>query len=69
MKQKITLVAWAEARFNPPPHHKTLQRWARDGWIYPTPEKFGKSYRVEPDAVFIGRDPTRAINHHGTEAA
>lgn len=66
---KITLKAWAEARYKPPPHKKTLQRWARDGWIYPMPELVGKTYYVEENAVFIGRDPTKAANYYGTQAA
>lgn len=66
---KITLEAWAAPRYDPPPHSKTLQRWARDGWIYPMPEKVGKTYYVARNAVFIGRDPSRAALYHATEAA
>jgi hypothetical protein len=69
MEKKITLQAWAEARYDPPPKTKTLQRWARDGWIYPFPEKLGRDWRVAPDAVFIGNDPEKAAAHYGPQAA
>jgi hypothetical protein len=52
--KKITLRAWAEANFDPPPSAKTLQRWARDCWIFPIPVKVGRSYYVEPEARFTG---------------
>jgi hypothetical protein len=69
MTQKITLQAWAAARFDPVPNVKTLQRWARDGWIYPSPERIGKPYYVDPNAVFIGRDPSKAASFYGSQAA
>lgn len=69
MARKITLKAWADQRFDPPPNIKTLQRWARDCWIFPVPEKVGKTYYVEPSAVFIGRDPEKAANNYGSAAA
>jgi hypothetical protein len=64
---RITLKAWAEQQFDPPPAAKTLQRWARDCWIYPIPEKIGKSYYVEPHARFIGADHNNISR--GTQAA
>lgn len=66
MSRKITLRALAEARFDPPPSRKTLQRWARDCWIYPVPEKLGREYRVDPEARFIGSDHENIL---GSEAA
>lgn len=69
MIPKVTLERWAAPRYDPPPHRKRLQRWARDGWIYPMPEKVGKTYYAEPDAVFIGRDPSKAALYHGSKAA
>lgn len=69
MSKKITLQAWAAARFDPVPNVKTLQRWARDGWIYPSPERVGKPYYVDPGAVFIGRDPSKAASFYGSQAA
>lgn len=52
--KKITLRAWAAQNFEPPPAPKTLQRWARDCWIFPIPEKVGRTYYVEPHARFTG---------------
>lgn len=49
--QKITLEAWAKARFNPPPGVRTLQRWAREGQLHPAPVKLGRSYYIAPTAV------------------
>jgi hypothetical protein len=54
MKKRITLRAWADMHFDPRPADKTLQRWARDFWIMPLPEKIGRTYYVEPDAKFTG---------------
>lgn len=53
-KKLITLRAWAEARFDPPPAEKTLQRWARECWLFPVPMRFGRSYYIEPEARFVG---------------
>ena len=64
---KITLRAWAEQNFDPPPKPKRLQRWARDCWIFPIPEKIGREYYVDPDARFIGSDHTRIGS--GSQAA
>lgn len=66
MAKKITLKAWADARFDPPPAPKTLQRWARDCWIFPIPQKVGRAYYVDPDARFVGPDCT---NLYGSKAA
>jgi predicted site-specific integrase-resolvase len=57
--QKITLEAWAQPQFSPPPSLHTLRRWARDCWIYPVPEKVGRTYYVERHARFIGRDHSK----------
>lgn len=58
MSKKILLTAWAEKNYDPPPSLFTLRRWARDGEIFPLPEKAGKSYYVEENARRIG-----ASNH------
>jgi len=51
----ITLIDWAKDSLglDPPPPIRTLQKWARDGNIYPKPQLFGREYRVEADAVYI----------------
>lgn len=54
MSKKITLQAWAERRFDPPPSIHTLRKWARDCWIFPIPEKVGREYRVDPEARYVG---------------
>lgn len=56
MTKKVTLRAWAESRFDPPPCNNTLRAWARNLWVYPYPEKVGREYRVVEDAIFIGND-------------
>ncbi|MBJ9086062.1 excisionase [Citrobacter freundii] len=54
MKVKlVSLERWAELRYEVPPPIGTLRKWARNGNIYPVPEKEGTQYRVRPDAVFI----------------
>ena len=40
--KKIPLLEWAAARYDPVPPLSTLRRWAREGEIYPRPEKVGK---------------------------
>jgi hypothetical protein len=67
MSKKITLHDWAQARFEKPPANKTLQRWARDCWIFPIPKKIGRAYYVDPDARFIGADHNEIAN--GSQAA
>lgn len=57
MAKKITLQDWADANYAKPPAAKTLQRWARDGWIFPLPEKHGRSYQVEAHARYVGPNP------------
>lgn len=56
MAKKITLRQWATARYETVPHDNTLRSWAKNGWIFPVPEKQGRSYMVDADARFIGRD-------------
>jgi hypothetical protein len=67
MAKEITLKAWASPRFDPVPTDKTLQRWARDCWIFPIPRKVGKHWRVREDARFIGPDASEIDN--GSQAA
>jgi hypothetical protein len=49
-KPKITLIEWAAARYDPAPSAWVLRAWVRDGQIYPTPEKVGRTYYVEQNA-------------------
>ena len=47
---KIPLTDWASKHYAPAPSLFTLRRWARDGEIWPAPEKVGKSWMVEESA-------------------
>lgn len=49
----LSLERWAEERYEVPPQIGTLRKWARNGNIYPPPEKEGTEYKVRPDAIFI----------------
>lgn len=51
---KILLAEWAKRRYDPPPPMFTLRRWAREGEIFPGPEKVGKSYYVDENAERVG---------------
>lgn len=47
---KVPLSDWAAKQYSPPPSPFTLRRWAREGLIYPAPQKVGKAYYVEESA-------------------
>ncbi|MCW8156713.1 excisionase [Stutzerimonas stutzeri] len=49
----LTLEEWARQTYETPPTLNTLRRWAREGFIYPAPEKHGRSYFVCPSARYI----------------
>ena len=49
MKQ-ILLLAWAEKHYDPPPSLWTLRKLARQGEIFPPPEKVGRDWYVFEDA-------------------
>jgi predicted site-specific integrase-resolvase len=48
---KVRLLAWAQARYTPPPSIHTLRRWARNNEIYPPAERVGRDLYVEADAI------------------
>jgi hypothetical protein len=57
----ITLDQWAAQTYgDAAPNLNTLRRWARDARIYPTPQKHGRAYFVDPAAKYItdGTPPT-----------
>lgn len=54
---KILLTEWAARNYSPPPSLFTLRRWARDGEIWPAPEKTGKHWMVEETAHRVGYAP------------
>ncbi|QFH71037.1 excisionase [Enterobacter sp. E76] len=53
MAKLVTLEEWAEDTYTCPPSVATLRRWARNGNIYPPPERHGTRYQVEPNAIYI----------------
>lgn len=64
MNQPLTtLEDWASHKYgDKAPSIFTLRRWARDGKIYPQPEKHGRTYFVAPNAQYVRdyNDPTIA---------
>jgi len=71
MSKKLTLRAWAERNYESDsvPHKNTLHRWARDGWIFPVPEKQGRRYMCEAHAKFVGPRPDPSVLASVYEAA
>ena len=53
---KLLLTEWASRKYSPAPSLFTLRRWARDGEIYPPPEKVGKSWMVDETAVRLAHN-------------
>ncbi|WP_447879759.1 excisionase [Serratia fonticola] len=55
MTKLLTLEEWCDETYTggARPTLPTLQRWARNGNIYPPPEKHGKKYCVKPGAIYI----------------
>ncbi|WP_284454337.1 excisionase [Cupriavidus campinensis] len=50
----ITLEDWADRMFGEArPHRNTLRNWRKAGLISPLPVKCGRTYFVEPDAVYM----------------
>ncbi|ORJ20050.1 excisionase [Rouxiella silvae] len=54
MSKWLTLEEWRDLKYKEyKPTVQTLQRWARDGKIYPAPEKHGRQYVVRTDAIYV----------------
>lgn len=51
----ITLETWARKHYSPAPTLPTLRAWARSGHIQPAPEKVGRTWYVDENAVYIAR--------------
>lgn len=50
----ITLEDWARAKYGErAPFIGTLRRWARDGKIFPAPQKHGRSYFLPATARYV----------------
>ena len=48
--KRIPLCDWAALYYSPPPSLWVLRQWARQGQIYPSPERVGRTYYVREDA-------------------
>ncbi len=48
---KILLTEWAARLYSPAPSAFVLRKWAREGEIYPPPEKVGRDWMVDERAV------------------
>lgn len=58
---KIRLDNWLALNFSPPPAITTARLWIKQGKIFPTPVKIGRSYYLEESATFqSGQRPTLA---------
>lgn len=54
MPKLVSLEDWAKRMFGDrKPHRNTLRNWRKQGLINPLPVKCGRSYFVEPDAVYM----------------
>ena len=51
IEQKIPLTEWGALHYKTPPSAYTLRKWARQGEIYPPPEKVGHRWDVLPSAL------------------
>ena len=50
MSKSVPLPDWASLHYSPPPSAWVLRRWAREGEIYPPPERVGHVWYVREDA-------------------
>ena len=61
MSELLTLSEWDKLVYKNNSHSlNTLRRWARDGYIYPAPQKHGREYLVEKSAIY--RNPHRTTS-------
>lgn len=59
MAKLLDLQEWAALVYSHPPSLSTLRRWVREGRIYPCPERHGKKYKLEADAIYV--DPRKSM--------
>lgn len=55
----IPLSDWAAKRYAVPPAIATLRRWVKEGQIQPPPERAGRMYQVDENAVRVTGDTVR----------
>ena len=58
---KLLLSEWAAKRYTPAPSLFTLRKWARNGEIWPAPEKVGWSWYVDESAQRISSSPDAGL--------
>lgn len=56
MIQKITIAAWAAQTYSVPISRWVLNKWRRNGEIYPPPERVGHQWMVWPHAQRVTGD-------------
>ncbi|KVN28246.1 hypothetical protein WJ63_13715 [Burkholderia pyrrocinia] len=50
----VPISVWAEQTFGEfAPSTRTILRWAKGGYIHPSPKKIGRGYFVSPDAEYL----------------
>jgi hypothetical protein len=58
----VTLAAWGQARYGEHvPTIFTLRRWVKDGYIFPAPEKHGRTFYVRADAQYMKPNDSRRV--------
>jgi hypothetical protein len=55
--RKITIEECAAQNYSDPPSHWVLGKWRREGQIHPAPERVGRGWFVQADAIRIGEVP------------
>jgi predicted site-specific integrase-resolvase len=55
---RVSPERWAELNFDPQ-NLSTVRKWGREGFIFPPAISHGRSYYVEADARYLGRDHSR----------
>lgn len=56
MPRYLTLQEWAISVYGEyAPCNATLYSWTKNGFIQPSPQKTGRRWFVEPDAIYVGQ--------------
>ena len=50
---KIKLNEWGKLNYSPAPSVRILRSWVSSGQIYPSPEKVGREWMVDVEAVRV----------------
>ena len=68
MARRILLAEWAKEEFGDPiPSTTTLNKYAKNGMIFPPPVKVGRSWRVDPNASFVGMNVKPFIKENDSD--